>query len=112
MNTTIKSPGRLCITFEEILKMNGGNKEDTQKIIDIYQANGRLSLKNNDQFQGYLSETLTKKDLILNSRFDRSVTLITKLDLAIKPVYQLAGWFTLVFTQFVKFNIIEWFSQF
>lgn len=92
-------------TFEDIKRFNGGSAIDAQTIINIYLGKGLVEIKSSDH--PYHSDILTKKNLILKTRFERISEVITKSDSISGAFAKWSGWLVLVLSQILDVNLIE-----
>ena len=97
-------------TFDQILAINFGNKEDTNQIISIYLTANKLIRMNNSQFDGYISETLKEDDLRLSSSLDRFSKTSSKIT-NIWNVVKLFGWVAFIMTQLLDINVIDFIKE-
>lgn len=75
----------------ELIKLNHGDLQDTQQIIQIYKGRGLVEINNSVEHVFY-SETLQPKDLRLKSRFRKVLELIKEADSAGKSLLGILGW--------------------
>lgn len=94
-------------TFDQILEINFGNKEDADRIISIYLTASKLIQMNNSQFDGYLSETLEEDDLRLRSSLDRFSETSSKITSIWNVFALLIGWVAFILTQLLDINVID-----
>lgn len=72
-------------TFKDILNINHGDIQAANEIVSTYLGNGLIK-KSNDQFEGYLSQTLTSKDLRLKSKWEKLFENLKIMDLVKYPL--------------------------
>lgn len=98
-------------TFDQIVSINHGSVEDAERIISIYLSNGKLCRISNDDFDGYLSGSLSEKDLRLKSTLDRASEQSGKVYNILNLIGLVGGWLGLLITQVFRINLLDLLSN-